>query len=57
MNDNITVTLTEEQIGDIIDWLDYGIGGICDDEKNDAQVKRLQAICDLLLDALKGGDK
>ena len=57
MNDNITVTLTEEQVGDIIDWLDYGIGGICDDEKNDAQVKRLQAICDLLLDALKGASK
>jgi len=57
MNDNITVTLTEEQVGDIIDWLDYGIGGICDDEKNDAQVERLQAICDLLLDALKGAGK
>jgi len=57
MNDNITVTLTEEQVGDIIDWLDYGIGGICDDEKNDAQVERLQAICNLLLDALKGAGK
>lgn len=57
MNDNITVTLTEEQVGDIIDWLDYGIGGICDDEKNDAQVEKLQAICDLLLDALKGAGK
>ena len=57
MNDNITVTLTEEQVGDILDWLDYGIGGICDDEKNDAQVKRLQAICSLLLDALKGASK
>ena len=57
MNDNITVTLTEEQVGDIIDWLDYGIGGICDDEKNDAQVERLQAICKLLLDALKGAGK
>jgi hypothetical protein len=57
MNDNITVTLTKEQVDDIIDWLDYGIGGICDDEKNDAQVKKLQAICSLLLDALKGAGK
>ncbi len=57
MNDNITVTLTEEQVGDIIDWLDYGIGGICDDEKNDAQVERLQAISSLLLNALKGASK
>ncbi len=57
MNDNITVTLTEEQVGDIIDWLDYGIGGICDDEKNDAQVKKLQAISSLLLNALKGAGK
>ena len=57
MNDNITVTLTEEQVGDIIDWLDYGIGGICDDEKNDAQVERLQAISSLLLNALKGAGK
>ena len=57
MNDNITVTLTEEQVGDIIDWLDYGIGGICDDEKNDAQVEKLQAISSLLLNALKGAGK
>ena len=57
MNDNITVTLTEEQVDDIIDWLDYGIGGICDDEKNDAQVKKLQAICSLLLNAQKGASK
>ena len=57
MNDNITVTLTEEQVSDILDWLDYGIGGICDDEKNDAQVEKLQAICSLLLNALEGGDK
>lgn len=57
MNDNITVTLTEEQVDDIIDWLDYGIGGICDDEKNDAQVKKLQAISSLLLNALKGASK
>ena len=57
MNNNITVTLTEEQVGDILDWLDYGIGGICDDEKNDAQVEKLQAICSLLLNALDGGDK
>lgn len=57
MNDNITVTLTEEQIDDIIDWLDYGIGGICDDEKNDAQVKKLQAICSLLANAQKGASK
>lgn len=57
MNDNITVTLTKEQVDDIIDWLDYGIGGICDDEKNDAQVERLQAISSLLLNALKGAGK
>ena len=57
MNDNITVTLTKEQVDDIIDWLDYGIGGICDEEKNDAQVKKLQAISSLLLDALKGASK
>ena len=57
MNDNITVTLTEEQVGDILDWLDYGIGGICDDEKNDAQVEKLQAICSLLLNALEGASK
>ena len=57
MNNNITVTLTEEQVDDIIDWLDYGIGGICDEEKNDAQVEKLQAICSLLLDALKGASK
>ena len=57
MNNNITVTLTEEQVDDIIDWLDYGIGGICDDEKNDAQVKKLQAISSLLLNALKGASK
>jgi len=57
MNDKITVTLTEEQVGDIIDWLDYGIGGICDDEKNDAQVEKLQAISSLLLNALKGAGK
>ena len=57
MNNNITVTLTEEQVGDIIDWLDYGIGGICDDEKNDAQVEKLQAISSLLLNALKGAGK
>jgi hypothetical protein len=57
MNDNITVTLTEEQVGDIISWLDYVIDGICGDEKNDAQVERLQAICNLLLNALKGAGK
>lgn len=57
MNNNITVTLTEEQVGDTISWLDYVIDVICGDEKNDAQVEKLQAICSLLLNELKGASK